>query len=84
MNKRFSNSKDFDVDFREGCQLIGTSDWLKLSRYQFDSNTSHRAKHRGNVKCSLKSYTYSHPDDIILVSNATTGDYSFHYILIRV
>ena len=28
MNKRFSNSKDSDVDFREGCQLIGTSDWL--------------------------------------------------------
>ena len=86
MNKRFSNSKDSDVDFREGCQLIGTSDWLKPSRYQFDSNTSHRAKHRGNVKCSLKSYTYSHPDDVLWVSSirATTIGYSFHYILIRV
>ena len=41
MNKRFSKYKDNDVDFREECQLIGTSDWLKPSRYQFDSNTSH-------------------------------------------
>ena len=43
MDKRFSKSKETkDSDFRQGCQLIGTSGWLKPSRYKSDSYTAHQ------------------------------------------